>query len=421
MKEYVKRESSTRRELLRAAREQFAVNGFAGARLTDIAAAAGMTTGAYYRHFATKDDIVDVLFEEFADELSAALADVGDLEDFCRTWLRVHEAHCGTIRAAEDVTPQDGTYWAHRRRLRKLWASSALLHLQLARDATHRRALALVLVDTLDYYFLTRTRGWAAGTADAAAANLAQLFTEGLYGDDTRRRAGQGPPGGPREAAPEPAREGTADASITPLICWEVAAGRTEPTSRRGRSQRDAVLRSGRRVFMAAGYENATIPQVAADAGVSPGTVYRYFEDKRDLFMCLLSGAERSLFEKSMWPLGPDGRLQVRQAMRTYLATREQQRAVYRVWRELLDTDEELEKLWIASRQNFQAALARVVRKSQNDGLIAAKFNAPIVSELLVALCDGPAHAWYDLGWRENDSLSRDDLADIMAARTGDE
>src|SRR5258708_33913534 len=98
-----------------------------------------MPGGAYYRHFATKDDIVDVLFEEFADELSAALADVADLEDFCRTWLRVHEAHCGTVRAAEDVTPQDGAYWAHRRRLRKLWASSALLHLQLARDAAHRR------------------------------------------------------------------------------------------------------------------------------------------------------------------------------------------------------------------------------------------------------------------------------------------
>jgi len=99
---------------------KFAVNGFAGARLTDIAAAAGMTTGAYYRHFATKDDIVDVLFEEFADELSAALADVADIEDFCRTWLRVYEAHCGTVRAADDVTAgprkRRDKYWAHRRR-----------------------------------------------------------------------------------------------------------------------------------------------------------------------------------------------------------------------------------------------------------------------------------------------------------------
>ncbi len=419
MKEYPKRASSTRRELLRAAREQFAVRGFAGARLTDIAAAAGMTTGAYYRHFATKDDIVGVLFEEFADELSAALVDVADLEDFCRTWLRIHEAHCGTVRAADDVTPQDGTYWAHRRRLRKLWASSALRHLQLPRDATHRRVLSLVLVDTLDYYFLTRTRGWATGTVDAAAANLAQLFTEGLYGDDIRRRDGQGP-GGPRRAAPERAREVKADASITPLIRWAVAEGRTEPTSSRGRSQRQAVIRSGARVFMATGFENATIPQIAADAGVSPGTVYHYFEDKRDLFMCLLSNAERSVFETSMWPLGSDGRLQVQQAMHTYLATRERERAVYRVWRELLDTDDELEKLWVATRRDFQNALARVVRRSQNDGVVSATFDARIVSELLVALCDGPAHAWFNLGWTENGGPSRDDLADILAARIGD-
>src|SRR5882757_7659494 len=159
MEEYAKRSSSTRRELLRAAREQFAERGFARARLTDIAAAAGMTTGAYYRHFATKDDIVDVLFEEFVDELSAALVDVTDLEDFCRTWLRIHDVHLGTVRAAKDLSPQDGAYWAHRRRLRKLWASAALRHLRLERDPRHRRVLSLVLVDTLDYYFLTRARG----------------------------------------------------------------------------------------------------------------------------------------------------------------------------------------------------------------------------------------------------------------------
>jgi len=249
------------------------------------------------------------------------------------------------------------------------------------------------------YYFLTRTRGWATGTVDAAAANLAQLFTEGLYGDDIRRRAGQGPPGGPRGAAPEPVREGAADAGIAPLICWEVAAGRTEPASRRGRSQRDcgAPLRPAACLW----------PRVTRTRPSLRSRRMRACPRARCTAISRISGtcscaccrvAERSLFEKSMWPLGPDGRLQVRQAMRTYLATRDQQRAVYRVWRELLDTDEELEKLWIASRQNFQTALARVVRKSQNDGLIAAEFNPRIVSELLVALCDGPAHAWYDLG-----------------------
>lgn len=418
--EYGGRAGSTRSNLLGAARDQFAAKGFVGARLTDIAAAASMTTGAYYRHFATKVDIFDVLFEEFIDELSSALVDVSDLEEFCRTWLLVHEAHLGTVRAAEDVTPKEPRLWAHRRRLRKLWASSALRHLHLVRDSKHRRTLSLVLVDTLDYYFFTRIRGWATGTVESAAFNLALLFSEGLYGDDVSRRAEpKSPSGSPRTPKnPAPCKR---EAAMAPLVHWGPSPGRTEPTSQRGQSQREAVLRSAAHVLTAAGYENATIPQIAAHAGVSAGTVYRYFADKRDVFMCLLSRAERSVIEKSIWPLGPDGRLEVRQAALTYLGTRQRESAVYRVWRELLDCDEEMERLWIDTRRDFQVAISRVVRRSQDDGLITARFDPPIAAELLVALFDGPAHAWFDLGWAENGDISEDELAAVLAARIGDE
>jgi AcrR family transcriptional regulator len=404
-----------------AARGQFAAKGFVGARLTDIAEAAGLTTGAFYRHFATKVDVVGVLFEEFADELCMALVDAPDLEAFCLTWLRVHEAHFGTVRAAEDITLNDDGYWVHRRRLRKLWASSALRHISVARDAKHRRILSLVLIDTLDYYFFTRIRGWAKGTVDAAATNMANLFSEGLYGDNVSSPVRERPSTLPQEMTPEHDVAGAAKPEIAPLFRWQVAEGRVVPTSQRGRSQRTAVLRSAAQVFVITGYEDATVPQIAAHAGVSAGTVYRYFQDKRDLFLCLLSGAESSIHEESLWPLGPDGKLRVREALHTYFTTRERERAVYRVWRTLLDTDEEMERLWVATRHDFQAALSRLVRRSQRTGLISSKFDAQIVSELLVALCDGPAHAWFDLGWEENDGVSLDDLADVAAARIGDD
>ena len=58
------RSRTTRRELMEAAREIFARDGFELARLEDIAAAAGKTRGAFYAHFRDKEDVFFAIFEE---------------------------------------------------------------------------------------------------------------------------------------------------------------------------------------------------------------------------------------------------------------------------------------------------------------------------------------------------------------------
>ena len=47
----------------------------------------------------------------------------------------------------------------------------------------------------------------------------------------------------------------------------------------------DQVLRGAREVFMADGYEGASVDAIAKAAGVSKATLYSYFSDKRLLFM----------------------------------------------------------------------------------------------------------------------------------------
>jgi AcrR family transcriptional regulator len=52
----------------------------------------------------------------------------------------------------------------------------------------------------------------------------------------------------------------------------------------RSRPARDAVLAAARRAFAAQGYERATVRAIAADAGVDPSMVIRYYGSKDDLF-----------------------------------------------------------------------------------------------------------------------------------------
>ncbi|MEP1767077.1 MAG: TetR/AcrR family transcriptional regulator [Sulfitobacter sp.] len=57
-----------------------------------------------------------------------------------------------------------------------------------------------------------------------------------------------------------------------------------QATVQRGRKH-DQVLEGARAVFMADGFEGASVDEIARVAGVSKATVYSYFTDKRQLFI----------------------------------------------------------------------------------------------------------------------------------------
>src|SRR5215472_6849557 len=67
---------------------------------------------------------------------------------------------------------------------------------------------------------------------------------------------------------------------------------RTEQAER----NRTLVLDAARQVFLARGYHNATLEQIADEAGFSKGVVYSQFASKADLFLALLDAriAERA-------------------------------------------------------------------------------------------------------------------------------
>jgi AcrR family transcriptional regulator len=84
----------TRQAIVKAARDAFAKHGFAAASTTAIAAAAGVTRGALYHHFAEKTDLFRAVFLEIEHELNetvvgAALAETDSLSAFV--------AGCGAV------------------------------------------------------------------------------------------------------------------------------------------------------------------------------------------------------------------------------------------------------------------------------------------------------------------------------------
>ena len=73
------RASGTRPKVERAALELFAAKGFDGVSIAEIAAAAGVSQGALYRHHASKEDLAAALFCE------AYLRTGAELDEICST------------------------------------------------------------------------------------------------------------------------------------------------------------------------------------------------------------------------------------------------------------------------------------------------------------------------------------------------
>ncbi|HEX4107890.1 MAG TPA: TetR/AcrR family transcriptional regulator [Solirubrobacteraceae bacterium] len=70
----------SRERLLRAAADCFGERGYSATRISDITAAAGMSQGAFYRHFKDKNDILVEALREPLDELLATTAVGAGLE-----------------------------------------------------------------------------------------------------------------------------------------------------------------------------------------------------------------------------------------------------------------------------------------------------------------------------------------------------
>jgi AcrR family transcriptional regulator len=66
--------ASTRAALLAAGRKLFGAEGFGGTSIDDIAAAAGVTKGALYHHFSSKDALFRAVYEQVKREITDHVA-----------------------------------------------------------------------------------------------------------------------------------------------------------------------------------------------------------------------------------------------------------------------------------------------------------------------------------------------------------
>lgn len=80
---------------------------------------------------------------------------------------------------------------------------------------------------------------------------------------------------------------------------------RPEPTQARSRERREAIVRAASKIFRTEGFDEATMDGIAAAAGTSIGSVYRFFATKKEILAALAEryfAASNQLFDRLLVP-----------------------------------------------------------------------------------------------------------------------
>jgi AcrR family transcriptional regulator len=93
----------TRRRILDAATELFNQRGYAGTSIRDIAERLGMTKGALYYHFASKDDLLQAMVTPLVEAIATFLGTVRDAgtvsPQLIRELVDMLDAHAPLVRS----------------------------------------------------------------------------------------------------------------------------------------------------------------------------------------------------------------------------------------------------------------------------------------------------------------------------------
>ncbi|MFI5680014.1 TetR family transcriptional regulator [Streptomyces cellulosae] len=171
--------TETKRRLMKAAVEEFAAHGLAGARIDRIAETAKANKRSIYMHFGTKEELFDMVVADSMSELATAVAiDAGHLSDYAcalhdRLEQRPHIRRLYLWAGLERQQPIDAEVAEYRRNVTAILAAQEAGRIRTDIAALDLMAMVIALVISWD------TASWS----------LKALEPEGAHTSPTDRRA----------------------------------------------------------------------------------------------------------------------------------------------------------------------------------------------------------------------------------------
>lgn len=135
------------------------------------------------------------------------------------------------------------------------------------------------------------------------------------------------------------------------------------------------ILEAARKVFARKGFEQTTVDDIAAAAGVAKGTLYLYFRSKREIYLAALREGVLALQEESDRRMS--AALNAPDKLRAFISTRvrysEEHRDFFRIYYSefanffvpLAPAAKGMRELYLRQAQKLEVVLEQAVRRSE--------------------------------------------------------
>lgn len=188
------------------------------------------------------------------------------------------------------------------------------------------------------------------------------------------------------------------------------------PNTPKGLRTRAKLLAAARAVFAREGYVGATMSAVATEASMSLGGLYRYFEDKDDLFSALIADTHDDLFAASgvtEHRLEDDPYATLLDSNRGYLAHYYANRDIMRVLVEAASVEPRFREFW---RQMRDRHVDRFVRALETRCQITevGGHEARTTVEAVACMTEQTAYVWYAQEEMRSEPLPLDVAAQVV-------
>lgn len=388
-------EPRTPDRLLVAADQRFAVTGYVNTRLADITSDAGLTTGALYRYFPGKDELPIALLRLLEAAIARMASQVEGPHEALAALVERLNAHRGALR----LLFESSSWRGDGKVADPVGAASSALaqHLDLGLSARRTREVATFVANLLFHHVhAIHAGGLEPRTPDEIATTINKMLDTGVY---------------PLENASfVPDQAHNDEVRHTPFVRWFASDDRALPRSAKGIRTRKEIQDAAARVFHKRGLTDTTMSDIAREAGLASGSVYRYFVDKADILWSMQAEVEEAIIRESHLPLD-QGKLAIREQMLAYLACYERHLGPIRAWLELAEPGTDMAAAWNGMRNQFIRRVVRVLEYGNDAGITRTDLDFVLVSQLHSMAYESAAYARFV---RDTRGSSPRQLADTM-------
>jgi len=177
------------------------------------------------------------------------------------------------------------------------------------------------------------------------------------------------------------------------------------PQQARSRRTRRRLIEAAIDCFERQGFEETTTAMIAAEAGVAVGTVYNYFNDKREIVLELLEQTNRELAEQVIAQLDPqswrgttDPRDRTRTLIDALFHTQKLRPGIQRILWAQYFKDPEFRKPFEAIRGRLRAAIDEFIDAVDESGLCRPELDREMASFVLLNTVQWNATQAYLIG-----------------------